>query len=232
VKNANSIAVETASKTRRDLRDRLEPFLSAGILSDVPNQWQITQGNWEMAPYVVMPDIDDGERYAGAIMGHPLLRTPLILSYIGWDHFKVGSGLSASANAIIKHLCIVHHQIMPDYDLQLLQTHKDGLEKLETYLEELDASKPKFSRRMHRSIIDAVLPNAKEYRNNYLGKYGWIARAKKMDYTTREMIPEYLREDFFSLISFLKYCLTLPKDCPTTKKPGMLFQRAKVRFRD
>jgi hypothetical protein len=228
VKNLNSVVVDEA--VNNQLKNRLAPFLASGMLTGVPNQWQITQGNWEMAPYVVVPDVDDSDRYAGAVMGHPMLRTPLVLAYIGWDHFKVGSGLSASVDAIIKHLCIVHHQVMPDYDLQLLQTHPNGFEKLEAYIKQLDSEKPRFKHRMHKKVIDAVLPDAREYRSMYLGENGWIARAKRMDYTQDSMIPDYLRADFFSLVKFLEYCLTLPATCGMFKKPSELVKRMKTRF--
>ena len=105
---------------RERLSRRLDPFTEAGLLPDVPNFWQILQGSFEMAPYVVIPDEDDTDRYGPAPIGHPLLRTPIVLAYVGPDHFQVGSGLRAAPRSIIRHLCIVHHQVMPDYDLSLI----------------------------------------------------------------------------------------------------------------
>lgn len=103
-------------------------------------------------------------------MGHALLRTPIVLAYIGLDHFHIGSGLRARKKSAIRHVNIVHHQVMPDYDLQLLQLHKDGLEELTRYTKELDNRKAKQSIKRHKRLIDKVLPNAKHYRNELLKK--------------------------------------------------------------
>jgi hypothetical protein len=89
---------------RKRLDSRLRPFIEAGLLPDVPNPWQVLQGSFEMAPYVVIPDEDDSERYRLSPLGHPLLRTPIVLAYIGSDHFHVGSGLRAASRSIIRHL--------------------------------------------------------------------------------------------------------------------------------
>jgi hypothetical protein len=214
------------SKTSETLlQQRLTQFIESGLLSKVPNKWQRLQGSYEMAPFVVIPDKDDKERYEGSSMGNPLLRTPIVLAYIGWDHFRVGSGLGASSQSLIRHLCIVHHQIMPDYDLQLLQTHSSGLEELRSYLSEIDGPSPSKSTLRHRRWIKKVLPRAEDYRREFTRPGGWIDRARAMDYTPDEQIPDHLRAEFFSLTRFLEYCLTLPPDCPAWKRPQQLLAR-------
>jgi hypothetical protein len=213
------------------LHKRLKPFLEAGLLTHIPNKWQIIQGACQMAPYVLFPDADDGERYKGAPMGHPLLRTPLVLAYVGLDHFHIGSGLRARKKSIIRHLNIVHHQIMPDYDLQLLQLHKDGLAELTRYTKELDNRKAKQSIKRHKRHIDRVLPNAKHYRNELLKVGGFIDRARKMEYTPSSQIPDYLRPEFFSLVRFLEWCNSFPAYTSALLKPWALLRLVGIIFR-
>ena len=227
----NERYIDAALESDLILRRRLSPFLDSGLLARVPNRWQRLQGAFEMAPYVVIPDDDDSERYDGAPMGNPLIRTPIVLAYIGIDHFRIGSGLGARRKSIIRHLCIVHHQVMPDYDLQLLQTHCDGLRQLENYLKELDANRPRLRHRFHRRVIDAVLPNARHYRNEFTKPAGWLARARAMEYTKDHDIPGHLRSEFFSLTRFLEYCSKLPGTCSPTSRPSVLFSCLKTKFK-
>ena len=209
----------------RQLRRRMRVYLQGGIVTNLPNRWQVVQGEWEMAPYVVVPDDDDAVRYAGAPMGNPLLRTPIVLCYIGLDHFRVGTGLGASKNSVIKHLNIVHHQVMPDWDLQLLHLKPDGLEHLRWYINQLDSKRPAIKHRIHRMLIDAVLPDARDYRQSFVKQGGWIDKANNFDYTPDSEIPEYLRPEFFSLTRFLDWCNTLPHECRSVEAPKVLLHR-------
>ena len=181
-----------------------------------------------MAPYVLIPDEDDNDRYESAPMGHPLLRTPLVLTYIGLDHFRIGSGLGATKKSLIRHLNIVHHQVMPDYDLQLLQLHPEGLDELRCYTEELDSYRPKSSVRRHKHWIAKVLPNPKHYRNELTKRNGWIDQAESMEYTPDTLIPDYLRAEFFSLTRFLEWCNNLPPQTPALQKPMTLLRHVRV----
>jgi len=210
--------------TSRD-QTKLLLFVKSGLLSQVPNKWQIRQGEYEMAPHVFIPDPDDTSRYSGARLGHPLLRTPLTLCYIGLDHFRVGSGLGASKQSLIRHLNIVHHQVMPDWDLQLLQMFPSGLRDLRDYIVSLDSPNSCKKIKRHKRWIDKVLPNARAYRNNFTKKGGWIDKAEKFEYTEDSSIPSYLRKEFFSLARFLEWSLTFPEASSFWKKPAILSQR-------
>jgi len=208
-----------------EIRSKLLPLIDAGLLNQIPNRWQIRQGEYEMAPHVIIPDTDDGDRYAGAKLGHPLLRTPLTLCYIGLDHFRVGTGLGASKKSLIRHLCIVHHQIMPDWDLQLLQMFPTGLKDLRDYIMCLDKPLSCKKIKRHKRWIDKVLPNAQAYRNDFIKKGGWIDKAEKFEYTEDRKIPSYLRKEFFSLARFLDWSLRFPESVSFWKKPAILSQR-------
>jgi len=211
------------------LENRLLVFLKADLIKSIPNKWQLLQGSVEMMPYVVIPDVDDSQRYRDAKYGHPMLRTPIILGYIGSDHFKIGSGLGASCHSIVKHLNIVHHQIFPSYDLQLLQTHPLGLEKLRLYMGKIEYENSDWANKIRKKVGN-VLPDASNYRINFLKPGGWIDRASNFDYESINEIPDYLRKDFFSLISFINYCNTLPKKNSFWKKPLILLKRSMIKF--
>ena len=211
------------------LEGRLAVFLNEGLIKSVPNKWQLLQGSIEMMPYVIIPDIDDSQRYTGAKYGHPLLRTPIILWYIGMDHFRIGSGLGATSASIIKHLNIVHHQVFPSYDLQLLQTYPHGLDRLRTYMEKIEYENSKWANKIRKKISN-VLPNASNYRMDFLKPNGWIDRARNFDYENSNKIPHYLRKDFFSFINFINYCNTLPSENKIWKKPMILLKRGMTKF--
>ncbi|PKN54569.1 MAG: hypothetical protein CVU56_25960 [Deltaproteobacteria bacterium HGW-Deltaproteobacteria-14] len=188
----------------RDLRVRLRPFLERGLIRAVPTPWQLLQGQLEMAPYVVMPDKGDSARYAGAPLGHPLLRQPLLLGEIGLDHLRVGHGLAAPLDSQLKHLAFVSHEGMPVYDLQLCQTHPDGLERLRTFLLEVDAGATA-ARRRQRRLASLIIPDAGAYRARFTDRGGYIDRAVAFDYPAPDV--DFLRPEFSSLTHFVDYCL-------------------------
>ncbi|TNF27840.1 MAG: hypothetical protein EP329_18995 [Deltaproteobacteria bacterium] len=186
------------------LRTRLRPFLKRGLIRGVPTSWQLLQGQIEMAPYVVMPDKGDRLRYAGAPFGHPILRQPLLLAEIGLDHLRVGHGLGARLDSQLKHLAFVSHEGMPVYDLQLLQTHEDGLERLRRFFLAIDAGATSEGRR-HRRLAELIIPDAAGYRARFTARGGFIDRAARFDYPPPS--ADFLRPELSSLTGFIDYCL-------------------------
>lgn len=198
------------TRADRDLNRRLRPFHDAGLLDGLPTDWQLLCGQLEMAPYVVLPDAGDRRRYEGARCGHPLLRTPIVLSQIGWEHLRVGHGLHSTLRTLILHLAYVFHEGMPAFDLQLVQTHEGGLDALRRFLEALEQA-PQDDH--HRRLIELVIPNASAYRQAFLEEGGWIARAARFDYPTAQEAAAFLRPEFTQLTTFLAYCRdTFPQD--------------------
>jgi len=203
----------------KDLQSRLQVFVEAGLLERVPTDWQLFLGQLEMAPYVVMPDAGDAARYAGAPLGHPLLRTPVVFSQIGWEHLRVGHGLHSSLKAIVLHIAYVFHEGMPSFDLQLVQTHPDGLETLRAFLNAIDeGATAEF--RHHRRLIDLVLPNAAGYRRDFTAPGGYIDRALAFDYPTAEEVAPFLRPEFTDLSRFVAYCERTFPASPRQWSPG------------
>jgi hypothetical protein len=185
---------------RPDLAARLVPFLDRRLLGGVPTSWQIFQGAVEMFPHVVTPDVDDRRRYAGAPLGHPIVRTPFLVAYTLGGHFQVGSGLGSSARTLEKHLLAVYHFGQPVYDLQLAQTFPDGLERVRrAFLRVRDRASP--LRRVERAFVGAVIPRWDEYCAAMLGH---VDRAASFDY---DAPPSWARPEFWSLTAFLDHCV-------------------------
>src|SRR5262245_54495770 len=181
-----------------ELRERLRVVVEAGRLRHVPNRWQLSQGVVEMAPYVTSTDATAEEGYDGAPLGHPVLRQPLIISQVGPDHFRLGSALGCAHASLCAHLELTFHQGMPVFDLQVVQTHPDGLARLRRSIEELLAEATPRARRRAR-IARLILKDARAYHESFLGADGWIARAERFDYVTPDGAGSKFPVEFFSL---------------------------------
>jgi hypothetical protein len=115
----------------RNLDERLAVFVKAGLLERIPTRWQILQGEIEMTPYVVSTDATAESGYRDRPIAHPLVRQLVIFSHVGRDHLRTGTALGASLESLCAHLILTFHQGMPTFDLQVIQTHRDGLARLE-----------------------------------------------------------------------------------------------------
>lgn len=200
--------------TRAALERRLRPFLDNGLLAEVPSRWQIRRAELEMAPYVVSRDATDDAGYRGALLGHPIVRQPLIASRVGLDHFAVGTGLGVAFESQCDHLHLTFHRGFPVFDLQILQTHPRGLERLEARTRELIAGRTRRARRTAR-LARLILGDPPAYHARFLGPRGWISRAAAFDYPDPAAVGSSFPPEFFSLTGLLTYALTLP-----TSRPG------------
>ncbi len=190
---------------RRTLDERLQTFRDSGLLPHTPTRFQRFLGQLEMVGYVISPDATDAERYSGAPLGGPLVRQPLSAALVGIDHFRVGDGLGASLGGLCRHLLFVFHQGMPNYDLQLIQTHPDGLETLRRFMEDAQTEQTPRGRRLSRAA-GWIVPDSKDYREQFLRPGGWIDRAVRFDYDPPPSTDPSLRPEFNSLVRFLVYC--------------------------
>src|SRR5688572_30827204 len=112
------------------LASRLQVFVDAGLLARIPTRWQLLQGEIEMTPYVVSTDATSEEGYRDHLASHPLVRQLTIFAHVGPDHLRTGSALGAKLESICAHLIVTFHRGMPVFDLQVIQTHDRGLERL------------------------------------------------------------------------------------------------------
>ena len=221
--------------THPSLDQRLRVFLDAGLLTRVPTAWQITQGELEMAPYVTSTDATAEEGYLGAPLGHPLLRQPLIFSQVGPDHLRIGSALGVAHASLCAHLQLTYHRGMPVFDLQVVQTHPDGLARLRASIQELLAGVTPWARRRQR-IARLILGDPEQYLRSFLGDDGWIARAERLDYPSAADQGSDFPPEFFSLVGFLDHCASRfpahPGDLPWRRLPVHLAGLATRRFRE
>lgn len=210
-----------------DIAQRLTPFMRQGLIRVAPTHWQITQGEMQMLPYVLTPDITDEGRYDGTPFGHPVLRQPIIFSQIGRDHLRTGSGLECKLESVMKHLHFTIHAGMPVFDLQVIQTHPGGLERFRCYSEQLQHSNETWARRT-RALIDLIIPNAGDYREQFIELDGWIDRAGRFDYADAIADNPNFPPEFTSFVHFMNFCAdTFPAhvgDTPLAQLPGHLFR--------
>ena len=214
-----------------DFASRLQVFTDAGLLRRIPTPWQLRQGEWEMTPYVMSTDATTEAGYTR--LGHPLLRQPIIFREVGRDHLATGSALGVKLESLCAHLQLTYHQGMPVFDLQLVQTHPDGLVRLRAALEDMAAASTPLGRRRRR-IAKAILQDPDAYIGRFFGADGWLARAERFEYAMPAEEGSAFPPEFFSLVGFLNYCAdSFPEDEPSwARRPGHLLHLAGRRFRE
>ena len=214
-----------------DLASRLRVFTDAGLLRRIPTPWQLRQGEWEMTPYVMSTDATVEAGYTR--LGHPLLRQPIILREVGRDHFATGSALGVKLESLCAHLQLTYHQGMPVFDLQVVQTHPDGLAVLRAALEDMAAGATPLGRRRRR-IAQMILLDPDAYLGRFFGADGWLARAERLDYPLPADEGAAFPPEFFSLVGLLNYCAeSFPAEPPSwVRVPGQLLHHAGRRFRE
>jgi hypothetical protein len=218
-----------------EMERRLRPLLDAGMLGDVPTPFQIRQGELAMLPYVLSSDATDESRYTRTPYGHPLVRQLLMLAMVGRDHLDPGCSLSARFESICVHLLATYHQGMPVFDLQLLQTHPDGLARFRDVVEDHLAGRTRTARRRGR-VIARMLVDPEGYHRLFLGPEGFVARAERFAYPTPSDEGSGFPPEFFSLTSFLDHCAkSYPRSVGEVgwgALPGHLARVASRRFRE
>lgn len=220
---------------RDELSRRLAPFLNAGLLKQIPTPWQMLQGTFEMTPYVLSSDAVLESRYRGAPFAHPFMRQPLLIAICGVDHLRVGPAFDAKLTSVCKHLYLTYHWGMPVFDLQVIQTHENGLAVLRKRTEAMLANETDNARRMRR-LQALILPRGDEYLHEFLGDDGWIARAERFDYPDPAAEKSVFPPEFFSLVTFLDHCAATyaptRENMPTHKVPGHLYSLWRRRARE
>lgn len=215
------------------LRARLAPFLERGLVRAVPTRGQLMQGSIEMAPYVLSPDVTSESSYRPHIWAHPIVRQLSLVQHIGLDHFNVGSGLSVSLDSVCKHLILTWHAGMPTYDLQIVQTHPRGLDRLRSEFEGvLEPTTPQT--RALRRLTERLFPDPGAYFHRFLSSGGWIERAARFDYPKASKEAANMPEEFYSLVGFVDHCAKLPmswREVGAPRVPAHLLRLVSRRFR-
>jgi hypothetical protein len=187
-----------------DLAERLSPLRTHDRLTVLPTPWQIFQAELEMWPFVISIDVTDEPKYSGAPLGHPVVRQPFIFREVGFDHLRIGTGLRSQLISLCRHLQLTYHRGMPAWDLQLIQTHPNGLDTLRESMQELLADESRDARRINR-LARRLMPHPERYHQLYLGPDGWIARAQANAYPSAEESGALLPPEYYSLVGFLEH---------------------------
>jgi hypothetical protein len=203
-------------KTQETLEKRLQVFTRGAdpVIPIVPSWDQIRLGSAEMASAVFFPDKTDTERYKEAVLGRKKLgRTIALIKELGWDHLRVGSGLGSPRYHVAFHINYVYHDGgNPVYDMQLQQTHENGLDYLWTVTHLMQHSTDSGWRR-RRAFANSIVPRASEYREKLLDlNKGWTVKADQLVYDG-EMYAEEHKEAYKSLVDFMNHCAkTFPRE--------------------
>jgi hypothetical protein len=215
------------------LEARLQVFVDAGLLARVPTRWQLLQAEIEMTPYVVSTDATAEEGYRDHLASHPLVRQLRIFAHVGRDHLRTGSALGAKLESVCAHLILTYHRGMPVFDLQVIQTHERGLDRLRDAIREtLDASTPVGARR--RAIATTLLRDPVAYLESFLGDEGHIARAARFDYPGPGDQGSKFPREFWSLVDLAAYAAETFEARPLAwaHLPRHVMQLASRRARD
>jgi len=214
------------------LAQRLEPFVAAGLIEEVPTRFQVLQGELEMWPAVLSTEVTAEEFYQRP-WGHPWLRQPQIFLRVGLDHLRIGTGMGSRLDSVIKHLHLTYHRGMPAWDLQVVQTHPGGLEILRSRTEALLEGRP--DARGDRAVARRILADPDAYHRQFLGDDGWIARAERFDYPRASDVGT-LPDEHFSLVGFMDHAVRSyperPSDVGWARLPSWLIARGTQRFRE
>jgi len=217
------------------LEQRFSVFVDAGLLQRVPTRWQLLQGEIEMTPYVISTDATAEEGYRAHVPSHPLVRQLLIFAHVGRDHLRTGSALGAKLDSICAHLIVTHHRGMPVFDLQVIQTHERGLERLRNAIEETLAQSTPLGKRRWR-LVTTLLEDPVAYLEQFRGDDGWIARAERFDYPSPTEESSKFPPEFWSLVELARYSEARfparPRDIPLGRLPRHLLHLVGRRARE
>jgi hypothetical protein len=210
------------------VRQRVQIFVDAGLLHSVPTRVQLLQAELEMMPYVLSTDATSEGGYRDHLWSHPLVRQPLIFRHVGRDHLRTGSALAAKLESICAHLIVTFHQGMPVFDLQVIQTHPGGLDRLREAIDDTLSRRTELGRRRRR-LASTLLADPEAYLAQFLGDGGFIARAARFDYPGPDVEGSEFPPEFYSLVHLLDYATTFPDARPSLRRAAHLVTR---RFRE
>lgn len=178
-------------------RPRFEYFVASGHLPGGPTAHQLTQATVEMMPFAFNETPVEYAANRTSVWGRIPLRVPLQLLYCPQQAI-VWNGLLATLATHVKHLLSAFHEDgVIAYDLQLIQSHPGGLDRLETEATRVAQG---------RHPLSGLLRNIAGGYHAHLAELA--RRARRYDY------PKDLHPHFSSFIGFGAYCLTLPAEAP------------------
>ncbi len=205
VRIAGTLAIQL---DRREIRRRLERLKARGYLEQIPTKPQLLAGGLDMLRFFIVPGAEDYYQTRGIDF-----RFHQVLRFLD-DPVSVIDpvGLFSRRDTIIGHLMQVTHA-NPIYDLQILDMFEDGLDRLETELEQMLAGT-----HPRASTIGAVVEDSTyharllAYVRTYRADPG-VPHLLRQQGSARASAEFRLAEHTFgTLPAFMRYANRLPRD--------------------
>jgi hypothetical protein len=189
----------------RDLDARLERLRELGYIDEAPNRIQLVVGAMDMLRFWITPAAADYYEQKGIGFGfHQVLRV------LDEPASMVDpTGFLSTRDNIIGHLMQVVHA-NPAYDLQLLESHEDGLDELERQVQQMiDGTHPRA-----RSI--GAIVEEPDYHEKLLGYVQEFRDNRDAEAPLRgnvEASPRFreIERTFGTLPGAMRYFVTLPR---------------------
>ena len=199
--------------TRAQIQARLGMFVDRGMLDALPSPWQLRVGWAAMLPIALSESERERERSRSTWLGQIPIRVPLQLAY-GPRQLVSALGLDLEARDLVRHLlCVYHEDAFLAYDLQLLQSHRGGLDLLEREAKRVVSGD---------NHLAPVLRRVVAWPGYHAGLIELARAAARFEYPD----PLDLDRRFCSLVGFARFCCTLP-DWPRREFYG--FDTDKIR---
>jgi hypothetical protein len=192
----------------RDLDARLRRLADLGYIERIPNRIQLLVGARDMLKFWIVPAAADYYEERGIdFTFHQILR------FLDEPASLVDpTGFLSTRDNIIGHLMQVVHA-NPAYDLQLLESHEDGLEELERQVEHMIAGTHPRARSIGAIVEDPdyhrrLLEYVREFRRHR------DAEAPLRNNVTANAKFRAIERTFGTLPSAMRYFAALPADVP------------------
>ncbi|MCB9595955.1 MAG: hypothetical protein H6719_24760 [Sandaracinaceae bacterium] len=177
--------------------ERLGFFVRHGMLERVPSAWQISVGWVAMLPITLSESERERARSRRTWMSQ-IPRRALFQVIYEPRQLRIDTGLRQRPDQIIGHVLSVYHEdAFLGYDLQLLQSHPGGLDRLRERATEVAEGRTRWS----------------GYLETLTSWPGYHARLVELaDEAEAFRYPDPLDLDprFASLVGFATWCATLP----------------------
>jgi hypothetical protein len=190
----------------RDLDARLRRLSELGYIERVPNRIQLMVGARDMLRFWIVPAAAEYYEQKGIdFTFHQVLR------FLDEPASLVDpTGFLSTRDNIIGHLMQVVHA-NPAYDLQLLESHEDGLEELERQVEQMIAGTHPRARSIGAIVEDP------DYHQRLLGYVREFRRHRDAEAPLRDNVTanekfRAIERTFGTLPNAMRYFASLPPD--------------------
>jgi len=203
--------------TEQSIQERIGFFVKHGYLDRLPSSWQLKVGWLAMLPVTLSESDRERERSRSTLMGQIPIRVPLQILY-NPRQFITDTGLTQRPEHIVRHVLSVYHEdAFLGYDLQLLQSHPEGLALLREEAAKVVEGKTRWASYLRKLV---------GWPGYHEGLLRLAEAAERFEY------PDPLDIDprFASLVAFSKFCCTMP-DWPPSGFYGFEFEKVFSRWK-